>query len=89
MAQQTHSAKKFHSEPRVLLYNSRLKLFLGKLKSRWSGHFRLIKIYSHAVVDLKDEKIGQEFMVNGQRIKHYIDDVSLDSREDVGFYDPV
>ena len=73
----------------VLLYNSRLKLFPGKLKSRWSGHFRLIKIYSHAVVDLKDEKTGQEFMVNGQQVKHYIDDVSLDLRDDVGFSDPV
>ncbi|XP_059316216.1 uncharacterized protein LOC132067104 [Lycium ferocissimum] len=28
----------------VLLYNSRLKLFLGKLKSRWSGPFELVSV---------------------------------------------
>ena len=28
--------KEFEAGQRVLLFNSRLKLFLGKLKSRWS-----------------------------------------------------
>ena len=36
----------------VLLYNSRSKLFPRKLKSRWSGPFKLIKVYSHGVVEL-------------------------------------
>ena len=31
--------KEFESGQRVLLFNSRLKLFPGKLKSRWSGPF--------------------------------------------------
>ena len=30
--------KEFEAGQRVLLFNSRLKLFLGKLKSRWSDH---------------------------------------------------
>ena len=29
--------KEFKAGKQVLLYNSRLKLFLGKLKSKWSG----------------------------------------------------
>ena len=33
----------------VLLFNSHLKLFLGKLKSRWSGPSKLSK-YSHLVL---------------------------------------
>ena len=31
--------KEFEAGQRVLLFNSRLKLFPGKLKSRWSGPF--------------------------------------------------
>jgi hypothetical protein len=38
----------------VLLSNSRLKLFPGKLKSRWSDPFKLLKIYPYGVVDLLD-----------------------------------
>ena len=31
--------KEFEAGQRVLLFNSRLKLFPGKLKSQWSGPF--------------------------------------------------
>ena len=55
----------------VLLFNSRLRLFPGKLKSRWSGPFRLVKVYPYGAVDLLDERSGLEFKVNGQRVKQY------------------
>ncbi|KAL5542735.1 hypothetical protein UlMin_010445 [Ulmus minor] len=48
-----------------------LKLFPGKLKSRWSGPFKLIKVYPYGAVDLLDEKTGWEFKVNEQRVKQY------------------
>ncbi|KAK6149564.1 hypothetical protein DH2020_017089 [Rehmannia glutinosa] len=55
----------------VLLYNSRLKLFPGKLKSRWSEPFVIKKILNPpGVVELLT-KDCETFMVNGQRIKHY------------------
>ena len=56
----------------VLLHNTRLRLFPGKLKSRWSGPFKLLRIYPHGAFDLFDEKTGQEFKVNGHRVKHYM-----------------
>ncbi|KAL5580056.1 hypothetical protein UlMin_012498 [Ulmus minor] len=56
---------------KVLLFNSRLKLFPGKLKSRWSGPFKLIKVHPYGAVDLLDERTGREFKVNGQRMKQY------------------
>ena len=40
-------------------------------------------------MDLKDEKSSQEFMVNGQQIKHYIGDVLHNLREDVSLTDLV
>ena len=30
----------------VLLYNSRLKLFRGKLKSRWGGNYTMTAVYT-------------------------------------------
>ncbi|MCI84605.1 hypothetical protein A2U01_0105883 [Trifolium medium] len=59
-----------------MLYNSRLKLFPGKLKSRWSDPFKLLKIYPYGAVDLLDESSGEGFKVNGQRVKHYWGDDS-------------
>ncbi|KAL5580562.1 hypothetical protein UlMin_013004 [Ulmus minor] len=48
-----------------------LRLFPGKLKSRWSGPFKLVKVYPYGAVDLLDERTGREFKVNGQRVKQY------------------
>ena len=55
----------------VLLYNSRLKLFPKKLKSRWSGPYTVVTITPFGVVTLKTN-YGEEFKVNGQRLKHYL-----------------
>nr|XP_016502078.1 PREDICTED: uncharacterized protein LOC107820332 [Nicotiana tabacum] len=52
--------RNFKPRDLVLLYNSRLRLFLGKLKSRWSGPFRVMQVFlSGAVeIDQKMERIG-------------------------------
>ena len=55
----------------VLLYNYRLKIFPGKLKSRWSGPYTIVAITPFGVVTLKTN-YGDEFKVNGQRLKHYL-----------------
>ena len=61
-----------HFEPndQVLLYNSRLQLFPGKLRSRWSGPFTVKEARPHGAIVLINSK-GEEFTVNGQRVKHY------------------
>ncbi|XP_070028793.1 uncharacterized protein [Nicotiana sylvestris] len=55
----------------VLLYNSRLKLFPGKLKSRWSGQFRVVEMHSTGAIDIASEDGSRKFNVNGKRQKHY------------------
>ncbi|XP_075473913.1 uncharacterized protein LOC142504962 [Primulina tabacum] len=55
----------------VLLYNSRLRLFLGKLKSQWSGPFVISIVYPSGAVQLQNENDGT-FTVNAQRLKHYM-----------------
>ncbi|XP_016173330.1 uncharacterized protein LOC107615816 [Arachis ipaensis] len=66
--------RKFEGQ-RVLLYNSRLKLFPGKLKSRWSGPFLVTKVSKYGQVEIMEEKSQRTFVVNGQRLKHYLGDV--------------
>ena len=63
--------KEFRVGELVLLYNSRLKLFLGKVKSRWSGPYTVIVVTPFEAVTLKTN-YGDEFKVNDQRLKHYI-----------------
>ncbi|KAA3466217.1 reverse transcriptase [Gossypium australe] len=46
-----------------------LRLFFGKLKSRWTGPFIIHKVYPYGV-----NKKGDTFKVSGQRLKHYSDD---------------
>ncbi|XP_022870775.1 uncharacterized protein LOC111390017 [Olea europaea var. sylvestris] len=55
---------------KVLLNNSRLKLFPGKLKSRWSGPYTVTKVLPYGAIEVSHETKGT-FTVNGQRLKHY------------------
>ena len=60
----------FESDDQVLLYNSRLTLFPGKLRSRWSGPFTVKEVRPHGAITLISKE-GNEFTVNGQCVKHY------------------
>ncbi|GJU52988.1 reverse transcriptase domain-containing protein [Tanacetum coccineum] len=59
----------FNVGDQVLLFNSRLKMFSGKLKSRCSGPFTISQIFPYGTVELP--KLWPNFKVNGHRIKHY------------------
>ncbi|XP_015949375.1 uncharacterized protein LOC107474276 [Arachis duranensis] len=71
--------REFTEGQKVLLYNSRLRFFPGKLKSRWSGPFTIIKVYPYGQVELMEDKTQRTFTANGHRLKHYLGD-SLDER---------
>ncbi|GJZ09100.1 reverse transcriptase domain-containing protein [Tanacetum coccineum] len=60
----------FNVGDRVLLFNSRLKIFSGKLKTRWSGPFTITQVFPYGTVELSQNS-GPNFKVNGHRIKHY------------------
>ncbi|GJT55863.1 reverse transcriptase domain-containing protein [Tanacetum coccineum] len=55
---------------RVLLFNSKLKIFSGKLKTRWSGPFIITQVIPYGTVELSQNS-GPNFKVNGHRLKHY------------------
>ncbi|GKB56737.1 reverse transcriptase domain-containing protein, partial [Tanacetum coccineum] len=54
----------------VLLFNSRLKIFSGKLKTRWTGPFTVTQVFPYGTVELSQTD-GLNFKVNGHRLKHY------------------
>nr|GEY94588.1 reverse transcriptase domain-containing protein [Tanacetum cinerariifolium] len=60
----------FNVSDQVLLFNSRLKIFSGKLKSRWSGPFTISEIYPYGTAKLIHPN-GFNFKVNCHRLKHY------------------
>nr|GEX70299.1 reverse transcriptase domain-containing protein [Tanacetum cinerariifolium] len=62
----------FNVGDRVLFFNSRLKIFSGKLKTRWSGPFTIVKVFPYGTVELSQAN-GPNFKVNGHRVKHYFE----------------
>ncbi|XP_025628415.1 uncharacterized protein [Arachis hypogaea] len=71
--------REFTEGKKVLLYNLRLKFFLGKLKSRWSGPFTILNVSPYGHVELMEDERQRTFTVNGHRLKHYLGD-SLDEK---------
>ena len=63
--------KEFKVGELVLLYNSRLRLFPRKLKSRWSGLYTMIAVTTFGAVTLRTDS-RNEFKVNSQKLKHYV-----------------
>ena len=62
--------KEFNVGDPVLLFNSRLRLFPGKLRSRWTGPFEVSKVLVSGAVEIKNNS-SAPFVVNGQRLKLY------------------
>ena len=55
----------------MLLFNSRLKLFSGKLKSRCLGSFVITQLFPYRSVEFSHLEKGN-FKVNGKRLKPYL-----------------
>ncbi|CAN6697951.1 unnamed protein product [Malus baccata var. baccata] len=64
-------AKTFSIGQKVLLFNSHLRLFPGKLRSKWVGPFIVTNVFPHGAVQIKSSRTQQEFKVNGHRLKPY------------------
>jgi hypothetical protein len=65
--------RSFEPGQKVLLYNSHLHLFLGKLKSQWTGPFIIRTVFPHGAIEIEDPRNGNTFKVNGQRLKQFLE----------------
>lgn len=64
--------KSFEPNEQVLLYNSHLHLFPGKLRSRWSGPYLVKTMFPYGTVEITNPQNGNTFKVNGQRLKNFL-----------------
>ena len=79
--------KSFEVGQKVLLYNSRLRLFPGKLRSRWYGPFLVTNVFPHGAVEIQNTKTGAVFKVNGHRLKPYYETYDI-QKEGMNFAEP-
>ena len=80
--------KNFKVGQKVLLFHSHLKLFPGKLRSRWVGPFVVINVFSHGAVEIRSLKTGKAFKVNGHRLKPYYENFQTLNVDEAPLYEP-
>ncbi|XP_021996255.1 uncharacterized protein K02A2.6-like [Helianthus annuus] len=81
--------KEFKVGDKVLLFNLRLKLIAGKLKSRWTGPYLVKEGFPYGTVELYDEVDKGVWKVNGHRLKHYLGGpIDTTEEEDIPLEDP-
>ena len=56
----------------MLLFNSRLRFFAGKLLSKWEGPYIIEEVYRSGAIKINNFAGTNLKVVNSQRIKHYI-----------------
>ena len=65
--------KEFKEGDKVLLFNSKVKLFgEGKLQSKWKGPYTVVNTSSYGAITIQDDE-GNTFKVNGQRLKVFLE----------------
>ena len=79
--------KKFEIGQKVLLFHSRLKLFPGKLRSRWIGPFVVTNVFVHGAIEIQNLSSGNTFKVNGHRLKPYYENFDEHNVEEQNVWD--
>ncbi|XP_074591685.1 uncharacterized protein LOC141847526 [Curcuma longa] len=81
--------REFHIGDKVLLYNSRLRLLKGKLRSRWDGPYVVTNTFYYGVVEIQKISTGRTFKVNGHRLKQFHEVLKESLVEEVNLYDAI
>ena len=77
------SKKEFQKGQGVLLYDSRLHIFPGKLKSRWIGPFIIHQVHFNGVVELLNSNSTNTFKVKGHCLKPLMEPFNQDKEESI------
>lgn len=63
--------REFTASAVVFLLESKLKLFLGKILSKWREPYRVAIVFPYGPIDLENKE-GQKLKVNGLTGKHFL-----------------
>ncbi|XP_052203084.1 uncharacterized protein LOC127808556 [Diospyros lotus] len=80
--------KQFVFGQKVLLYNSRLKLMPGKLRSHWIGPFEVTNVFSYGAIEVQSLGTNKVFKVNGHRLKPFHEGFQEQTVDEVQLRDP-
>ncbi|XP_057755810.1 uncharacterized protein LOC130974992 [Arachis stenosperma] len=73
--------REFQLEDLVLLYNSRMRLMPGKLRSRWDGPYRVERVEPYGVFHLSHPSSSELIKVNGIRLKLFHSEKMMRNQE--------
>ncbi|XP_040947365.1 uncharacterized protein [Gossypium hirsutum] len=82
------TTKQFSIGQKVLLYDSTLKIFAGKLRSKWIGPFTITNLFSNGAVEIQSEETRKCFKVNGQRLKPFYENFQTHTIEEIILEEP-
>ncbi|XXG61474.1 hypothetical protein AAC387_Pa05g0077 [Persea americana] len=82
------SKKEFKVGQKVLIYDSRLRLFPGKLHSRWIRPFVVTNVFPHGAVEIQSLATSKVFKVNGHRLKPFYEGFQVENVEKLDLEDP-
>jgi hypothetical protein len=83
------SRKEFKIGQKVFLYNSRLRLFPGKLHSRWIGPFVVTNVFPHGAVEIQSLATSKVIKVNGHRLKTFYEGFQIENVVKLDLEDPI
>ena len=72
----------FEVGQKVWLYNSRLKLFPGKLKSKWMGPYVITRVGNFWNIEVESVQNQTRQIVNGHRLKPYLEGKDINALEE-------
>jgi hypothetical protein len=67
--------KTFEPNKTVLLYDSKLHTFSGKLRTRWDGPYIVKEVFDYRALVIEDPRDGRILKVNDQRLRPYLGEV--------------
>jgi hypothetical protein len=73
------SRKEFKIGQKVFLYQSRLCLFPGKLRSFWIGPFFVTNVFPRGPVEIQSLATSKVFKVNGHRLKIFYEGFQVEN----------
>jgi hypothetical protein len=83
------SRKEFKIGQKALLYQSRLPLFPGKLRSRWISPFVVTNVFPHGAVEIQSLATYKVFKVNGHRLKIFYEGFQVENVGKLDLEDPI
>ena len=79
--------KQFSPGQKVLLYDSYLHLFPGKLRSRSVNLYEVVRVLSHRAVEIRDSTKDQVFKMNGHKLKPMLELPTEEEVERISLYE--